>query len=98
MTILDLWKPQLSPFETKAMAERHIVYVHGICNHQPGFSNPWFEAMEEFVPSLQPGELGMTAAIDAQCDAKDRVFVDRAHLTDHGNQICASILMEHLKL
>ena len=40
------------------MAERHIVYVHGICKHEPGFSNPWFSALGPFVPSLQPGNLG----------------------------------------
>lgn len=40
------------------MAEHHIVYVHGICRHESGFSNPWFSALGPFVPSLQPGNLG----------------------------------------
>ena len=39
------------------MADRHIVYVHGICAHPSGFSDDWFDAMRSFVPSLQPGEL-----------------------------------------
>jgi hypothetical protein len=30
----------------------HVVYVHGICNHAPGYSIPWWNAMHPFVPNL----------------------------------------------
>jgi metacaspase-1 len=40
-----------------AAANRQLVYVHGICRHSHGFSDPWWEAMSPFVPSLQPGTL-----------------------------------------
>jgi hypothetical protein len=36
---------------------RHLVYVHGICRHSAGFSDPWWAAMSRVVPSLQPGDL-----------------------------------------
>ncbi len=42
------------------MSGGHIVYVHGICRHDSGFSNDWFDALRPFVPSLQPGDLSPT--------------------------------------
>ncbi len=36
----------------------YLVYVHGICRHDPGYSNPWWDALSPYVPSLQPGDLG----------------------------------------
>jgi hypothetical protein len=38
----------------------YLVYVHGICRHDPGYSDPWWDAMSPYVPSLQPGDLGGT--------------------------------------
>lgn len=37
-------------------APRHVVYVHGICRHVRGFSDPWWESMEPFVPSIAAGD------------------------------------------
>jgi hypothetical protein len=36
-----------------ATAEKHVVYVHGICRHDPGFSKPWFAAMKPYVGDIQ---------------------------------------------
>jgi hypothetical protein len=42
----------------RAVAGRHVVYVHGIGTHTAGFSQGWFDAMMAFTPSLLPGTLG----------------------------------------
>jgi hypothetical protein len=31
---------------------RHLVYVHGICRHSPGFSKPWWDAMKTYTPQI----------------------------------------------
>jgi hypothetical protein len=50
-----------SPAAVRALAAattvRHLVYVHGICRHSAGFSDPWWAAVSADVPSLQPGDL-----------------------------------------
>src|SRR4051812_48359666 len=33
-------------------SERHIVYVHGICRHLPGYSDPWWAAMKPHVAGI----------------------------------------------
>jgi hypothetical protein len=33
-------------------AAKYVVYVHGICRHDPGYSEPWFEAMKPYVPDV----------------------------------------------
>lgn len=33
-------------------ANRHLVYVHGICRHTAGYSRPWWQAMKPFTPQL----------------------------------------------
>jgi hypothetical protein len=38
--------------------QKVLVYVHGICEHSRGFSNPWWAALSPFAPGLQPGDLG----------------------------------------
>ncbi|HEX8200920.1 MAG TPA: caspase family protein [Isosphaeraceae bacterium] len=38
-----------------AAGARHLVYVHGICRHDAGYSDGWWEAMGRFTPSLRPG-------------------------------------------
>jgi hypothetical protein len=57
--LLSLLK--LAPAGPRALAAqapgRHLIYVHGICRHSAGFSDPWWAAMSPFVPSLQPGDL-----------------------------------------
>jgi hypothetical protein len=30
-------------------AAKYVVYVHGICRHDPGYSEPWFAAMKPYV-------------------------------------------------
>jgi hypothetical protein len=42
----------------REVASRYVVYVHGICKHDPGYSNGWWNAMSPYVPSLRPGILG----------------------------------------
>lgn len=31
---------------------KHVVYVHGICRHDPGYSDAWWAAMKPFVPDV----------------------------------------------
>jgi len=41
----------------RATGTRVIVYVHGICRHEEGFSNAWWQALAPFAPSLGRGTL-----------------------------------------
>jgi hypothetical protein len=43
--------------DSRALATRQLVYVHGICRHVAGYSNDWWKAMSPYTPSLQPGAL-----------------------------------------
>lgn len=36
----------------KAISHKKLVYVHGICVHQPGYSLPWWAALKPHVSSL----------------------------------------------
>ena len=45
---------------SREAGNRYLVYVHGICRHDPGYSDPWWDALSPYVPSLQPGDLGGT--------------------------------------
>ena len=38
----------------REIAQRHIVYVHGICKHLAGFSDPWWNSMKDFVLDTIP--------------------------------------------
>jgi len=48
------------PETSRASGARHVVYVHGICKHETGYSNGWWQSMRRFTPSLGAGELGGT--------------------------------------
>ena len=39
-------------------AQRHLVYVHGICRHEPHYSDDWWNAMKRFVSVFGQGTLG----------------------------------------
>lgn len=39
----------------RAIGQRVIVYVHGICKHAAGYSDPWWQALAPFAPSLGSG-------------------------------------------
>lgn len=42
-----------------AVGTRRLVYVHGICQHDRGFSTAWWNALQPFVPAaFGPGALG----------------------------------------
>src|SRR4051812_34650737 len=44
-----------------AVGGRRLVYVHGICRHVSGFSDPWWAALHPFVPAaFGQGVLGQT--------------------------------------
>src|SRR5437660_1258497 len=44
-----------------ALANCRLVYVHGICQHLPGFSDPWWAALHEFeTTAFGDGVLGQT--------------------------------------
>jgi len=38
-------------------ANRHLVYVHGICKHGHGFWKPWWDAMKAYTPQGAPGNV-----------------------------------------
>lgn len=42
------------------VAERKLVYVHGICRHDTGFSNDWWTALRPFVTMFGGGNLGQS--------------------------------------
>jgi hypothetical protein len=33
-------------------AEKHLVYVHGICHHVAGYSDSWWDAVKTYVPDI----------------------------------------------
>ncbi len=35
-----------------AISNRYVIYVHGICKHERGYSDSWWAAMKPFVPSI----------------------------------------------
>jgi len=39
---------------------RHLVYVHGICPHSPGYSNDWWNALHQYTSAFGDGDLGDT--------------------------------------
>jgi len=39
--------------DSSSLATTHIVYVHGICQHSAGFSDPWWAALTQYLPQLQ---------------------------------------------
>ena len=44
-----------------AAANRRLIYVHGICQHAPGYSNPWWQSLKPFVgDEFGLGTLGQT--------------------------------------
>ncbi len=42
----------------RATGRRAVVYVHGICRHNAGYSDGWWQAMAPFTPSLGQGIQG----------------------------------------
>src|SRR5438034_4650124 len=38
--------------KTAAARRKCVVYVHGICRHEAGYSDPWWNAMKRYVPSV----------------------------------------------
>ena len=43
-----------------AVASRRLVYVHGICRHDAGFSNGWWNALQPFVTVFGAGNLNQS--------------------------------------
>ncbi len=49
--MLNWWEtqgppPDRGPAATERGGTRHLVYVHGICEHQPKYSDPWWKALK----------------------------------------------------
>ena len=38
--------------ESAGAGPSHVVYVHGICPHSPGYSDPWWNAMKPYVTGI----------------------------------------------
>jgi hypothetical protein len=61
--------------------QSHVVYVHGICRHQPGYSDPWWQALKPYAPGIADAnhhevlwsDLITTAAATAPISHSDRV-------------------------
>src|SRR5262245_25683357 len=45
---------------TAAVGTRHLVYVHGICRHDAGYSDPWWDALHPFTDAFGAGDRGDT--------------------------------------
>lgn len=43
-----------------AATARRLIYVHGICRHDEGFSNDWWNALRPFVTAFGAGNLNQT--------------------------------------
>jgi hypothetical protein len=48
--------PTAATAVSAAVSHRHLVYVHGICRHDPGFSDGWWESLHPFTDSFGPGD------------------------------------------
>jgi hypothetical protein len=44
----------------RAIAGRHLVYVHGICEHHRGYSHEWWKALRNYTTTFGAGELDDT--------------------------------------
>lgn len=61
--ILELLARIVNLLEGRSGAEgerrgaRQIVYVHGICRHDRGYSDGWWRSLDPFAPSVRPGDL-----------------------------------------
>jgi len=42
----------------RSVGDRFLVYVHGICKHEAGYSNSWWEALHPFTNAFGAGRLG----------------------------------------
>ena len=42
----------------RGAGRRYLVYVHGICRHDPRYSDPWWRSLEPYAAGLRPGRLG----------------------------------------
>ena len=40
----------------RAVGERFLVYVHGICRHEAGYSDAWWDALHPFTSTFGDGE------------------------------------------
>src|SRR5262247_3177973 len=38
-----------------ALAAKYLVYVHGICKHDAGYSDSWWAALKPYVPGIPDG-------------------------------------------
>ncbi len=45
---------------TAPVPTRRLVYVHGICRHDAGFSNDWWNALQPFVTAFGAGNLNQS--------------------------------------
>jgi hypothetical protein len=53
-------RPRGIAADMAAAANRHLVYVHGICRHDPGYSDPWWNSLHPFTDSFGNGDRGDT--------------------------------------
>lgn len=64
------------PLAETAAAERRLVYVHGICRHDPGYSDDWWGSLHPYVPTaFGAGDLGVTRLEVVWSDIVNRAAV-----------------------
>ncbi|MCY2977270.1 MAG: caspase family protein [Planctomycetota bacterium] len=42
----------------RVVGNRYLIYVHGICKHDPGYSDGWWNALQPFTSAFGAGTLG----------------------------------------
>lgn len=45
---------------SRAVGRRYLIYVHGICQHLPGYSNGWWDTLKPFTNVFEAGSLNDT--------------------------------------
>jgi hypothetical protein len=83
----------------------HVVYVHGICAHAAGFSDPWWAALKPFVPDIPDenrhevlwSDLIGAAAVAAPAAHAARLAAAAQALTQPFADPARPALAEHIK-
>jgi hypothetical protein len=60
--VLDqiLKSPMPTQRRVRDISSRHLVYVHGICKHNPGYSDEWWAALRPYTNAYGDGKLDDT--------------------------------------
>jgi hypothetical protein len=87
------------------VAPPHVVYIHGICRHGAGYSDPWWAALKPYVPDIPDdhrheviwSDLITTAAAAAPAVHAERAAAAARSLTQPFADPARPALAEHIK-